>query len=251
MLAWQIKFQANFRLVLPAFILTLITLGILNLWYFNFGAANLEYTIQLTDLIRVLPYLLVFVLAIIGVNVVAVLLSGIFFSIVTGICFGYFTMLEGTQQVIAGFTHNYGNVHEILILSLFIGGLSSIVQYNGGIDYLLDKFSHHIKNTKSAEWSISMLTFFVTAIVGINTLAVLITGPIAKTISEKFNITAKRTACLLDIFSCICKGMLPYGTQLLLASSITGVPSMSIIPFLYYQGFLFVVMVVSLTYKHR
>ena len=134
----------------------------------------------------------------------------------------------------------------VLLLSFFIAGLAKIVEHNGGLTFLLNRLSRRVQSKGAAEVVIAVLIFVVNTAVAINTVAILITGPVAKKIGAKFDIAGKRVACLLDIFACICQGVIPYAPQLLLAGSIAGVSSISIIPYLHYQFFIFLVASVSI-----
>lgn len=239
------KFRANFLLVLPAFIATIIILLYLNQGIPNIDLSYYSSATTSADFIRVTPYLLVLGLAIMGLDVIAVLVVGILSSILIGIYLGYFSWIQGSGFILEGFTKST-SIHEVLILAFFVAGLSKIAEYNGGLDYLLSKLSKKVKSRAGAELAIAVLIFLVNAAVAINTVAILITGPVAKRIGSKFKVPAKRIAALLDIFSCICQGIIPYAPQLLLAGSIAGVTSVSIIPHLHYQFFIFIVAVISI-----
>ena len=246
------KFRTNFLLVLPAFILTALVLLYTNL---NLPALQLaHYTISSLDLLKTSPYAIVLVLASLGLDVIAVLILGIICAASIGIYLEKFNYLQATGLIAEGFSHNAGGVQEVIILSLFVSGLAAVVDYNGGIAYLLEKFSKRIENKGSAELHIVLLTFLVNAAIAINTIAILVTGPVAKKIGDKFSIPNYRIASIVDITACICQGILPYAPQLLLASTLAGVSSLSIIPYLYYQGFMALVLVASIgkTYlKHQ
>lgn len=239
------KFKANVFLVIPAFLLTIGVLIYINSFY----TIDVSYAFACPtwlDMIRILPYFLIFTLAFMGLNVVAVLVAGIFCGVGLGIILGMFTFSHGTSLLLEGFSINT-SIHEILVLVLLISGLAKIVEYNGGINYLLDRFSKRITGKASAEVHISLLIALICMATAINTLAILLTGPVAKQIADKYGISGKRTACLLDIVACITKGLLPYGHQLLLAGSMAAIPTVSIIPYLHYQGFIFLIIVASIS----
>jgi len=239
------KFKANFFLVLIACLLTLVVLTYNNSFY-SADCANLVIgQISGTDLIVILPYVLVLVLALWGLDVIGVLAIAILAALVIGVALGKFSLLESTMLPLRGFELDKG-IDEVLILALLISGLSKIVEFNGGIAYVLRHIGQRIRSRGGAEIAISALIFLVNVVTAINTVAILITGPVAHRIGQKFNIENKRQACLLDIFSCIAQGILPYAPQLLLAQSIAHVSSVSIIPYLYYQGFIFIVMIFSI-----
>lgn len=238
------KFRENIFLVIPAFLLTVGVLIYINSYY----QADIFYAFASPtwkDILRVLPYLFIFIFAFMGFNVIAVLIFGILCGIVTGIGLGVFSFTHGTSLFLEGFSVNPA-IHEILVLVLLISGLAKIVEYNGGISYLLDKFSQRITGKGSAELHIAFLVSLICMATAINTIAILLTGPSAKKIADQYGISGKRTACILDIVACITKGILPYGHQLLLAGSIAGVSTVSIIPYLHYQAFIFLVIVASI-----
>ena len=239
------KFKANVKLVSVAAALTLAVLVYLNMQYpyqciGSFGTVDL-----MNDLFLVSPYLLVLVLALIGFDVVGVLLIGILYTLLVGIGNGTFGFLTSTTMFLEGFARDRA-IDEVLLLAIVIAGLSKVVETNGGLNYLLKRLSSNVKSKGGAEVAISVLIFLVNAVTAINTVAILIAGPIASKIGKQFGIANKRVACLLDIFSCVCQGILPYAPQLLLAQSIAHVSSISIIPYLYYQGFIFLVMIFSI-----
>jgi len=239
------KFKANLLLVIPAFILTNAVLLFMNFkLHGQFVIQTLEPLTAL-ELIKTIPYAIVIFLTLAGIDVVAVLISGILASMVIGITLGMFTFAQSTQFILTGLVADSSMI-EVLILALFVAGLAHIVEHNGGISYLLAKCSRHIKNKAQAELSIVVLTFIVNAAVGINNIAILIAGPMAKHIGDTFDITKKRNACLLDISACVCQGILPYAPQLLLAGSLAGVSSISIIPYLHYQWFVALVLMISI-----
>ncbi len=240
------KFRANISLVIPAFIMTVLILTYLNFSLAGEGYRDPSILLHFSDLIKVLPYGLVFITALMGFDVIAVLMGGIFLAGSIGIVQGEFSFSKATWLIVDGFSKGEGGIHEVLILALLVAGLSQIVEYNGGIAYLLERFSRRIKTKAGAEWSIALLIFLINAAVAINTVAILITGPVAQRIADKHGIEPKRTACLLDIVACICQGILPYAPQLLLAGAIAKVSSVSIIPYLHYQAAILLVLIVSI-----
>jgi Na+/H+ antiporter NhaC len=240
------KFKMNFWLVLPAFFLTFAVLA-----WLNYGITS-ESTHELLlshvgryDALKILPYGLILGLALLGLDVIAVLLVGIVSALGIGVWYGYFSFTESTSMIVDGFSQSR-DIQQVLLLSFFVAGLSKIVEHNGGLRFLLDRLSRRVKSKAGAEVVVAVLIFVVNAAVAINTVAILITGPVAKRIGTRFDIPGKRLACILDIFSCICQGVIPYAPQLLLAGSIAGVSSVSIIPYLHYQGFIFLVASVSI-----
>ena len=243
------KFRENLRLVWPALILTLLVLTVLNGTYAVTGSLA---TVALSNghWVKIIPYGLIFALALLGIDVIAVLVAGILCAAGIGVWLGRFSPTGATSLILEGFSKNQGGIHEVLILSLFIGGLSGIVEHNGGITYLLERAQKRIKNRAQAEWAIAILIFLINAAVAINTIAILITGPVAKQIGDKYGVPHARNAALVDVISCVCQGILPYAPQLLLAGAIAGISSVSIMPYLHYQFFILLVTVFSI-YRNK
>lgn len=244
------KFKSNIILVVPAFIATLLVL-----WH-----QSTSYVITVTSILAmqeftgswltILPYVSLFVLALLGYDVLAVLVISILLAMAIGIGIGTFDFAYAAAQLLDGFTQSPG-MQEVLILVLMISGLSSLVEYNGGIDYLLQVTTKQISSSRSAEYVIVMLGFFVNAIIGINTITILITGSLVKHIAERFYVSKQRAASLLDVATCVSQGVLPYTPQLLLAASLAGITSMAIIPHLYYQWFLFAITMISIIVRPK
>jgi Na+/H+ antiporter NhaC len=238
------KFKANFFLVLPAFCLTIFVLSFINKGL----TVNTEIVttgfVSFWECISVLPYAIVFFLAPLNIDVMAILTLGIGVAMGIGIWQGILAPLQATGLLLKGFSANE-SIQEVFILVLFVAGLSYLVEYNGGITYLIDRFSHKIKTKTSAEISIIFLVFFVNMAVAINTIAILVTGPVAKHIADQFGIKKQRVASLIDIVACICQGILPYAPQLLLAASLAKISPIIILPYLHYQWFIALITIVS------
>lgn len=230
------KFITNFKLVLPAFIMTCAVLI-----YYNAAIPVHTYatetTLSLSDLLKVVPYLVLFVLAPCNIDVLALLVIAIISGMGIGIWQGIFTFTQSTHLLLEGFSGN-SSIEEVIILVLFVAGLSYLIEYNGGITYLFEHISLRVKSRAAAELSVALLVFLVNMAVAINTIAILITGPVAKNVADKFGIARKRMASLIDITACICQGIIPYAPQLLLAGSLAKISSVSIMPYLYYQWFI-------------
>lgn len=243
------KFSHNLRLVIPAFVFTFITLTILN-GQGGYSLHALDITsIGYDHIVKTTPYMLIFVCAILGMDVIPVLLVGIIWAASIGISYRVLTFTRATGLLLEGFAHDSGGIQEVLILSLLVAALSHLVEYNGGISYILEKLSTRIKSERSAELHISLLIFLVNAAVAINTIAILITGPVAKKVGNAHGVSNARVATLIDIVACICQGILPYAPQLLLAASLAGVSTTAIMPYLYYQGYILVVLMITILCK--
>lgn len=222
------KFRVNIALALPAAILTVILLLI-------FGRPSVTPQIESLEfnIIKVLPYVFVLVAAIAGLNVFAVLLGGILFSGIIGMAYGAFDALQWTNHMYDGFN----GMFEIFLLSMLTGGLAYMVSQAGGMEWLLQKIKGMVKGKKFAELGIGALTLLTDAATANNTVAIIIDGPIAKEMCEEFKVDPRRSASLLDAFSCVMQGLIPYGAQLLIACSFTNglVNPVGLIPLLWYQ----------------
>ena len=184
------------------------------------------------------------VAAIAGLNVFAVLLGGILFSGIIGMAYGAFDALQWTNHMYDGFN----GMFEIFLLSMLTGGLAYMVSQAGGMEWLLQKIKGMVKGKKSAELGIGALTLLTDAATANNTVAIIIDGPIAKEMCEEFKVDPRRSASLLDAFSCVMQGLIPYGAQLLIACSFTNglVNPVGLIPLLWYQLLLAVFLILSI-----
>ncbi|WBU89029.1 Na+/H+ antiporter NhaC family protein [Cellulophaga omnivescoria] len=206
------KFKQNTKIALPAALFTIVILIVK-------GAAlesnNLEDVTYNYSLLKIVPYILVIALSVIGVNVFVTLLLGVLIAVAIGIFYGDFTVIESTKIAYNGFT----SMTEIFLLSLLSGGLAALVAKNGGIDYILNKIKTLIKSKKSAQFGIATLVSTVNMAIANNTVSIIISGSIAKTINDEYKLENKKTASILDIFACITQGLLPYGAQVLMILS--------------------------------
>lgn len=206
------KFKQNIKIALPAALFTIVILIIQGLGL----ETNVEdTTVYSYSIIKILPYLLVIILSIIGINVFVTLLLGVIASGFLGIIYGDFTLIESTKLAYTGFT----SMTEIFLLSLLTGGLAALVSKNGGIDYILINIKKLIKNKKTAQLGIASLVGTINMAIANNTVSIIIAGPIAKTINDEYGLDNKKTASILDIFACIVQGVLPYGAQVLMILS--------------------------------
>lgn len=206
------KFRVNFFIALPAAAMTLIILFFSGL---DSGSAGLLTQVGDYSFIKIIPYLLVILLAIIGVNVFVVLFLGTIIAGAIGILNQDFELLVFTKEVYDGFL----SMSDIFLLSLLTGGLAALVSRAGGINYLLKLINKKIKSKRSAQLGIASLVSFTNLAIANNTVSIIITGPIAKEISEEYKLDKRNSAALLDIFSCVFQGLLPYGAQILLLLS--------------------------------
>ena len=218
------KFKVNIRIALHIAVLT----GII---YVLIGSGiDSTYETGPIEWIKVLPYLVVLVTAICGVNVMMVLIIGILLSGVVGLITGGFDIWGWNASMGLGIT----NMGELIIVTLLAGGMLEMIRYNGGIDWIILKLTSHIRSSKGAEVSIAALISFANLCTANNTIALIMAGPIAKDIADRFKIDPRRSASLLDIFSCFVQGIIPYGAQLLMAAGLGHVSPIEIMQYLYY-----------------
>ena len=218
------KFKVNIRIALPIAILT----GFLYVLIGN-GVGS-GYETGPIEWVKVLPYLIVLITAICGVNVMMVLIVGIILSGIVGLLTGGFDIWGWNASMGLGIT----NMGELIIVTLLAGGMLEMIRYNGGIDWIILKLTSRIRSAKGAEGSIAALISFANLCTANNTIALIMAGPIAKDIADRFKIDPRRSASLLDIFSCFIQGIIPYGAQLLMAAGLGHVSPIEIMQYLYY-----------------
>lgn len=206
------KFKQNIKIAFPA---ALLTIGLLIFKGLAVAIEEPEPVFYDYSVVKIIPYLLVIMLSVLGINVFAVLLMGIIAGGIFGLAYGDFSLLESTRIAYTGFT----NMSEIFLLSLLSGGLAALVAKNGGIAYILNKIKSLIKGKASAQYGIAALVGSVNTAIANNTVAIIIVGTIAKTINDDYGLDNKKTASILDIFACITQGFLPYGAQVLIILS--------------------------------
>lgn len=224
------KFRVNFLIACPAAIVTLILLIIFGRPEQIAEIGQLEYS-----LIKVVPYLLVLVLALMGMNVFLCLVIGIFSAGIVGFATASMDIAGFAQAIWSGFT----SMNEVFFLSLFCGGISEMIAHNGGIIWLVQKLGLMMKGNKSAQLGIAALVSLADCATANNTVAIIVSGSMARDMSHEFKVDPRRTASLLDVFSCVFQGIIPYGAQLLSAAALTtayGVTmnTVDIIPNLWY-----------------
>lgn len=229
------KFKENFLIVLPAAVLTVIIFLILT------RNADFQITGEYTyNVFQVLPYLVVLIGAIVGMNVFLVLIAGTVLSVTVGVITGTI-MLNDIFTVIAGGADGSGGItgmYDITVISIVVACIVSLVREKGGIQFILDFIKKRIKGKKGGELGIAVLALLVDLCTANNTVAIVMAGPIAKEISEEYEISPKRSASLLDMFTSVGQGLIPYGAQLLLAAGTTGLTPFQIIPYCYYPIFM-------------
>ena len=218
------KFRVNLYLAAPAALIVACIYVVMGL---QVEAAPAAEPVQWLGLV---PYLLVIGLALAGVNVVTVLSLGIGVNGVIGWCTGAYDFVGWMSSIGAGI----GSMGELIIVSLLAGGMLEIIRYNGGMAFIIDGLTRRIGGKKAAGLSIAGLVSLVNFCTANNTIAIITTGPLAKDITERFGLDPRKTASILDTFSCFVQGILPYGAQMLMASGLAGVSAVAIIGNLYY-----------------
>ena len=233
------KFRTNAWISIPSALITLSLMVIFSKG--GTATGNLDY-----NLIKVVPYVLVLGLALLGLNVFAVLIIGIISASAVGVGTGAIGLMEVAAKIWAG----YQGMIEVFILSMFVGGLAELTKHYGGLKWIIDKTSKLLKGPKSASVGIAVLSALTDAATANNTVAIIVTGEIAKEISEKYKIDPRRTASFLDIFSCIMQGFIPYGAQFLLIASLTknAVNPTSMIPYNWYLIILGIMSLISVVF---
>lgn len=210
------KFKSNLKLAIPA---ACITIGILFVFSFNQSheAITVIESVQETKYWLIIPYLLIIVLAMMGVQVFVALFLGILTAGLIGFVQGDFTFISYSREVYQGFT----SMTEIFLLSMLTGGLANMVDKQGGIQWILQKMRYRIKSAKTAKWGIGVLVSTLNFAVANNTVAILVSGNLAKDISDEYELPKPQVASILDIFACVVQGILPYGAQVLILLSFT------------------------------
>lgn len=219
------KFKANFLIVLPAAIVTIVILILLTMDSSYVLKGDLDYNFW-----QIVPYLIVLVGALIGFNVFVVLIAGIIMSAVVGLSMGMFTVAEMFQKMNEGISSMY----EITVISIIVASIFHLVKENGGVQFIIDFIKKHVKSRRGAELGIAGMATLVDCCTANNTIAIVMSGQIAKEIGDEYEIEPKRVASILDIFTSVGQGIIPYGAQLLTAASLVGISPLKIIPTLYY-----------------
>lgn len=236
------KFRANFLIVLPAAIISFVFF-----WFVTRGGdfelkESLDYSV-----LEVLPYLVVLVGALIGINVFVVLISGTVLSLIVGVASGNIALSEMFNVVGDGVVSMY----DITVISIIVACIVSLVRKNGGITFILNQIKSRIRGQRGAQAGIALLSVLVDMCTANNTVAIVMAGPIAKEISDEYGVDPKRSASLLDIFTSVGQGMIPYGAQLLTAAALTGLEPFDMIPYLIYPMLMAVCGIVAIVISGR
>ena len=237
------KFRTNIRLVMPAAVATLLL--------YAFSGNSIEQiegtAVTVSDALKCIPYLTVIVCALVGMNVLLVLILGIVIAGVMGIAYG----TVGGISIFTEMGSGIMGMTELILVTMLAGGLLEIVRINGGIDFLIRIVTLRMRTKRAAEFAITALTALANICTANNTIAILTVGDISRDISKKFGIQPRRAASLMDTTSCFVQGVIPYGAQLLMASGLAKVSPLEIIPNLYYPMCIGVMIVVSILVKRK
>ncbi len=234
------KFKVNFLIVMPAVVVVLAI--------YAFIGVDMQAPAHVgqTNLLKVIPYLAVLVTAVCGLNVMAVLVSGIALCGVIGMLCGSYSFYGWLNSLGSGIV----GMGELIIIAMMAGGMLEIIKVNGGIDYIIERLSCKIRGVRGAEFTIAALVSLVNICTANNTVAILTVGNIAKQISEKFGVDPRKAASILDTFSCTIQGIIPYGVQILLAAGLAHVQPVDIIPYLYYPFAIGIAALLSILFRY-
>lgn len=234
------KFKVNIKIVLPGAIFTVIVL-----WFLTNGAqidASKSYDY---DLIKVVPYLFVLILALFGVNVIIVLIGGIILSAIIGLFYGTFDWIGLLSSISKGII----GMEDIAIIALLIGGLVALIQHNGGITWLLNFVRNRVKSKRGAELGIAGLVSVADISTANNTISILMAGSLAKDISDEYGVDPRKSASILDIFASCFQGLLPYSPQLIAAAGVASISPFELVPYAIYPMILGICGLIAIAFR--
>ena len=235
------KFKYNFVLVLPIAIIVCVIYMVLG------ASGNGVVTAESVQWWKIIPYLAVLISAACGVNVMLVLLMGNVLTGIVGLADGSFAFMGWMESMTSGIM----GMSELILISMMAGGIFALISQQGLMDRIVGAITSRVSSRRGAEFSICVLVGIVNACTANNTVAILSVGDIAKNISKRYGIDPRRSASLLDTTSCAVQGLLPYGAQLLMASSLAGITAISIIPHLYYPMLMGVMVMLTIVVSGR
>ncbi|MBO4820557.1 MAG: Na+/H+ antiporter NhaC family protein [Prevotella sp.] len=234
------KFRVNLYLAIPAALITLVAYILLG------SGIHSPSNLPAYDTVKFMPYLVVLVVAMFGMNVMAVLTIGLLLTGVIGMIYGDYDLTGWLSAMGTGIN----NMGELIIITMMAGGLLEIIRINGGIDYIIEKLTSHVSGKRGAELSIAALVSIVNMCTANNTVAILTVGEISKNIGDRFGLDNRKCASILDTFSCCIQGLLPYGAQVLMAAGLSKLNPLEIIPTLYYPMVLGVVALLAILLRY-
>ncbi|MBR1667891.1 MAG: Na+/H+ antiporter NhaC family protein [Bacteroidaceae bacterium] len=234
------KFRVNVRIVAPVAVIMLIV------YYFLGEGISTPAETGDVNFWLVLPYLAVIILAVCGVNVLLVLAIGIILTGIIGIALGTYDLFGWFAAMNEGMM----GMAELIIMTILAGGMLEIIRHNGGIDLIIKALTQGIHGKRGGELSIAALTSLVNVCTANNTVAIITAGPIAKDIATRFRIDPRRSASILDTASCFTQGLLPYGAQVLIAASLSGLNPITILPHLFYPMLIGVALLLAIYFRY-
>ena len=235
------KFKYNFMLVLPVAVIVCVIYALLG------ASGNGVVTGESVLWWKIIPYAAVLITAALGVNVMLVLLMGNMLTGIVGIADSSYSFMGWIDSMTTGIM----GMSELILISMMAGGIFGLIKYHGLMDRIVEAIAKKVHTSKGAELSISLLVGVVNVLTANNTVAILSVGDISKRIAKRYNIDPRRSASLLDTTSCAVQGLLPYGAQLLMASSLAGISALSIIPYLYYPMLIGVIVLLTIVFNGR
>lgn len=218
------KFRVNSFIVIPAAVL------ILGIYLYMGQGITSPHSVGDVSFFKVIPYLIVLITAIMGMNVMAVLSLGIILTGIIGVLDGSFDIYGWFGAMGDGII----GMGELIIITMMAGGLLEIIKHNGGIDFIIQRLTRHVSTKRGAEMTVAGLVSFVNLCTANNTVAIITVGGIAKQIADRFGVDNRKCASILDTFSCAMQGLIPYGAQILMAAGLAQLNPISILPYLYY-----------------
>ena len=234
------KFRVNSFIVIPAAVVILLVYLVLG------SEITSPQHIEQVQYIKIVPYIVVLITAIFGMNVMAVLTVGIALTGIIGVADGSFDVYGWLGAMGQGIT----SMGELIIITMMAGGLLEIIRQNGGIDFIIQQLTRHISTKRGAELSIAALVTLVNLCTANNTVAILTVGNISKQIGDRYGVDNRKAASILDTFSCVTQGLIPYGAQLLMAAGLAEINPASIIPYQYYPMAIAVAALLSILLRY-
>ncbi|EGQ3548456.1 Na+/H+ antiporter NhaC family protein [Staphylococcus pseudintermedius] len=234
------KFKVNFRIVVPGAIVTIFVL-----WWLSHGYDVTQTKTYDFEWVKVVPYLLVLILAVIGINVVLVLLGGILLSSLIGLIDGSFNLgglLKAASEGVLG-------MQDIAMIALLIGGMIGLVEHHGGITWLLNFVKQRVKTRRGAELGIASLVSVADISTANNTISIIMAGPLAKDIAEEYDIDPRKSASLLDIFGSAFQGFVPYSPQLIAAAGVASISPVTLLPYSIYPVMLAICGIIAILFN--
>ena len=234
------KFKANIYLAAPAALIALVIYVIIG------RSIEAPTDVALLEWYKVIPYVAVLLLAVCGVNVLAVLLIGIVLAGGIGLMDGAF----GFSGWMGAMGDGIMGMSELIIVTLLAGGMLALIRHNGGIDYLIRVLTRRINGKRGAKFTIALLVILADLCTANNTIALITVGPVARDIADRYGVDRRMSASLLDTFSCFAQGLIPYGAQLLMAAGLAAISPFDIIGYLYYPIILGVIAVLGIFFNY-